>query len=137
HRGLRPDRGYSEALSLYGPKLVDADVDGDGDTDLVGIREGNITVWLRGAGAANCEAVLDFDCASSARGKGGNLNEAPVVDSDIGRKIGAGDDADLRIRILDVDGDGKSDAVIGVTRGAVPEKSEAWAVSSAKAPFSQ
>ena len=116
HRGLRPDRGYAEALSLYGPRLVDADVDGDGATDLVAVREGRLTAWLRDGA--------------------GQLAAAPVVDRDLDAKLGAGADADLRIRILDVDGDKKAEAVIGVTRGAVPERSEAWIVTGdAGGPF--
>ncbi len=115
HRGLRPDRGYAEALSLYGPRLIDADVDADGDTDLIAVHEGEVVVWRRTAG---------------------DLEASPWLSGDLGRTVGAGD-ADLRVRIVDADADGRADAVIGVTRGAVPERSEAWLVSSTSArPFS-
>jgi hypothetical protein len=109
HRGLRPDRGYAEALSLYGPRLLDVDVDGDGKTDLVAVREGRLTAWRRGD-----DGALAVD---------------PAVERDLAAALGGGD-VDLRVRLLDVDGDKRADAVIGVTRGAVPDKSEAWLVSS-------
>lgn len=109
HRGLRPDRGYAEALSLYGPRLFDVDADGDGDTDLVAVREGRLSAWRR---------------------SGGVLAPAPFVERDLARLLHAGDDADLRVRLLDVDGDGITDAIVGVTRGAVPERSQAWLLSA-------
>lgn len=112
HRGLRPDRGYAEALSLYGPRLFDADIDGDGRTDLVAVREQRLFAWRRG--------------------KDGALEPKAIVQRDIGKMIGAGDDADLRVRLVDVDGDKRIDAVVGVTRGAVPERSEAYALTVAK-----
>lgn len=111
HRGLRPDRGYAEALSLYGPRLFDVDVDGDGDADLVAVREGRLTAWTRRAG------VLD----------------PKPLERDLHAKLGAGDDADLRVRFVDVDGDRGVEAILGVTRGAVPERSEAWLLDDAAA----
>lgn len=116
HRGLRPDRGYAEALSLYGPRLFDVDVDGDGRTDLVAVREQRLFAWRRA--------------------KDGTLEEKALVQRDIGKMVGAGDDADLRVRLVDVDGDKRVDAIVGVTRGAVPERSEAYVLTSAKEPFS-
>jgi hypothetical protein len=115
HRGLRPDRGYAEALSLYGPRLFDVDADGDGDTDLVAVREGRLSAWRRHAGG---------------------LDPTPFVERNLAHELRAGDDADLRVRLLDVDGDRVIDAVVGVTRGAVPERSEAWLLSAkGKEPF--
>jgi hypothetical protein len=114
HRGFRPDRGYGAALSLYGPRLFDVDVDGDGDTDLVGLREGRLVAWTR---------------------NGALLAEAPVAAFDLGQKVHA-PGADLRVRIVDVDGDKRADALVGVTRGALPERSEAWVVKSGAQPFS-
>jgi hypothetical protein len=110
HRGLRPDRGYAEALSLYGPRLFDVDVDGDGRTDLVAVREQRLFAWRRA--------------------KDGTLEDKALVQRDIGKMVGAGDDADLRVRLVDVDGDKKVDAIVGVTRGAVPERSEAYVLTS-------
>lgn len=112
HRGLRPDRGYAEALSLYGPRLFDVDVDGDGRTDLVAVREQRLFAWRRT--------------------KDGTLEQKALVQRDIGKMVGAGDEADLRVRLVDVDGDKKVDAIVGVTRGAVPERSEAYVLTSSK-----
>jgi hypothetical protein len=112
HRGLRPDRGYAEALSLYGPRLLDADIDGDGHTDVVAIREGRLSGWLRAAGA---------------------LSREPAVERNLNALVRAGDDADLRVRLVDLDGDKRVEAVIGVTRGAVPERSEAWVLEHGEA----
>ncbi len=110
HKGLRPDRPYAEALSLYAPRFFDADVDGDRRTDLVAVREGRLVAYLRGSD--------------------GVLARAPAAARDLVRTIGASPDADLRVRVADLDGDGRGDAVIGVTEGAVPERSEAWVVPS-------
>jgi hypothetical protein len=113
-RGLRPDRGYAFALSLYAPRLVDVDVDGDGDLDLVAVRDGHLSVWLRK----------------------GTAFPQPAREIELGTLVHAGDDADLRVRF--VPGAHGSDVVVGVTRGALPERSEAWRVTStATAPFSQ
>lgn len=110
HRGFRPDRGYAEALSLYGPRLFDVDIDGDGDTDLVAVRDSRLSAWSRAGGA---------------------LAPTPVAERDLATEVRAGDDADLRVRLIDVDGDQRAEAVIGVTRGAIPERSEAWLLDDA------
>lgn len=107
HRGLRPDRGYAEALSLYGPRFFDVDVNGDGASDLVAVREARMVAWARGPQG---------------------LSSSPLVDRDLGPMVGAGDEADLRVRLVDVDGDARAEAVVGVTRGAIPERSEAWLI---------
>ena len=113
-RGLRPDRGYAFAVSLYAPRLVDVDVDGDGALDLVAVRDGHLSVWLR---------------------KGTELPQA-AREIDLGALVHASDDADLRVRF--VPGTHGAEVVVGVTRGAVPEHSEAWRVTSTPgAPLSK
>ncbi|MCC7071609.1 MAG: hypothetical protein IT383_09815 [Deltaproteobacteria bacterium] len=115
HRGLRPERGYDAALSLYAPRLHDVDVDGDGDLDLALVHEGRLTVFRRDADA---------------------LAETPVVSRDLAGAVGAGDDADLRVRLADVEGDPRVEAIVGVTRGAIPERSQAFVVGGEqRTPF--
>lgn len=115
HRGLRPERGYDAALSLYAPRAVDLDLDGDGELDLALVHEGRVTVFRR---------------------VGGELSATPLVSRDLAAAVGAGDDADLRVRLADIDGDRRAEAVVGVTRGAVPEKSEAFLVVGERMPLS-
>ena len=112
HRGLRPERGYDAALSLYAPRSLDVDVDGDGDLDLALVHEGRLTVFAR---------------------DGGQLSSAPLVSRDLASAVGAGDDADLRVRLADIEGDRRVEAVVGVTRGAIPERSEAFVVGGTAA----
>ena len=112
HRGLRPERGYDAALSLYAPRSLDVDVDGDGDLDLALVHEGRLTVFAR---------------------DGGQLSSAPLVSRDLASAVGAGDDADLRVRLADIEGDQRVEAVVGVTRGAIPERSEAFVVGGTAA----
>ena len=115
HRGLRPERGYDFALSLYAPRALDVDVDGDGAVDLALIHEGRLTVFRRA---------------------GGVLEPNPFVSQDLAAAVGASDDDDLRVRLADIEGDRRAEAVVGVTRGAIPEQSEAFVVSSDHAPLS-
>ncbi|MCC7109613.1 MAG: hypothetical protein IT382_10015 [Deltaproteobacteria bacterium] len=112
HRGLRPERGYDAALSLYAPRSLDVDVDGDDDLDLALVHEGRLTVFAR---------------------DGGQLAAAPLVSRDLALAVGAGDDADLRVRLADIEGDRRVEAVVGVTRGAIPERSEAFVVGGTAA----
>ena len=112
HRGLRPERGYDAALSLYAPRSLDVDVDGDDDLDLALVHEGRLTVFAR---------------------DGGQLSSAPLVSRDLASAVGAGDDADLRVRLADIEGDRRVEAVVGVTRGAIPERSEAFVVGGTAA----
>jgi hypothetical protein len=71
------------------------------------------------------------------RRENGVLAPAPTAELDLASKVSAGD-ADLRVRFVDVDGDKRLDALVGVTRGAIPETSAAWSVlSTADAPFSR
>lgn len=115
HRGLRPERGYDAALSLYAPRLFDVDVDGDGDLDLALVHEGRLVVFRRDGAALGAEPSLSRDLAAS---------------------VGAGGDADLRVRLADIEGDGRVEAIVGVTRGAIPEKSEAFVVGGEqRTPF--
>lgn len=109
HRGLRPERGYAEALSLYGPRLFDADADGDGDTDLVAVHEGALSAWMRAQGT---------------------LVPGERVERDLTALVGAPEEADLRVRLVDLEGDARIEAVVGVTRGPVPENSEVWVLST-------
>ncbi|MBI1946116.1 MAG: hypothetical protein HYS27_10490 [Deltaproteobacteria bacterium] len=115
HRGLRPERGYDAALSLYAPRTLDVDIDGDGDLDLALVHEGRVTVFAR---------------------EGAALAAAPVVSRDLAAAVGADGDADLRVRLLDLEGDRRAEAVVGVTHGAIPEKSDAFVVSGDRAPLS-
>ena len=113
HRGLRAERPYATALSLYGPRLIDADVDGDRLLDLVAVHEGRIGVFLRKVDGLQVEGL----------------------ERNLFALIKAGKDADLRVRIADIDGDARADAVVAVSEGAVPESSEAWTLTSASAPL--
>lgn len=114
HRGLRPERGYDAALSLYAPRAIDVDADGDGDLDLALVHEGRLTLFRRTDGV---------------------LEPAAQVNVDLAHAVGAGDDADLRVRLADIEGDGRVEAVVGVTRGAIPERSEAYLISGGRKPF--
>jgi hypothetical protein len=114
-RALRPERNYAMALSLYAPRLVDVDVDADGDLDVVAVQDDRALAWLRGRDG---------------------LAATPAVEMDLAALVRAGEDADLRTQVVDIEGDGRAELVVGVVRGAVPERSEIWIASSGAAPFS-
>lgn len=113
HRGFRPARTYAAAVSLYAPRLYDVDVDGDGALDLVVSHEERMVVFPR---------------------RGGRLVKEPLVEIDLGRALGlkSVEDVDLRTLVGDVDGDRRADLVIGVTAGALPERSATWLLSTAR-----
>ena len=113
HRGFRPARTYAAAVSLYAPRLYDVDVDGDGALDLVVSHEERMVVFPR---------------------RDGKLSKDLLVEIDLVRALGlkSVDDVDLRTLVGDVDGDRRADLVIGVTAGALPERSSTWLLSTAR-----
>lgn len=113
HRGLRPRRPYGMALSLYAPRLIDADVNGDGLDDLICVHESRVKVFLRG--------------------KDGRLSQKGR-ERDLARELSAPGD-DVRVLAGDTDGDGKAELYVGVTAGAVPERSVAFRFTSGARPF--
>jgi len=118
HRGLRPARSYAAAVSVYAPRLFDVDVDGDGVRDLVVAHEERVVVFARRAG---------------------RLDPKPLVEIDLMHALGENMSAehDLRILVDDVDGDRRADMLVGVTTGALPERSSTWLLTSGTAPFAQ
>jgi hypothetical protein len=113
HRGLRPRRPYGMALSLYAPRLIDADTNGDGRDDLVCVHESRVKVFLRGADGR-------------LQPRGHERDFATVLHAS---------DADLRMLVGDSDGDGRAELFVGITKGAVPERSAAYRVRSKRRPF--
>lgn len=113
HRGLRPQRPYGMALSLYAPRQLDVDVNGDGRPDLVLIHESRIKTFVRLANGR-----LD------PRG----------TERDFNRDLAAYGD-DVRMLVGDADGDGRAELIIGVSAGAVPERSAALRVRSGARAF--
>lgn len=114
HRGLRAQRAYAVALSLYAPHLTDADVNGDGRPDLVIAHEGRVGVFLRGEAGA-----------LSAKGTVRDLQSA----------LG-GDDVDVRVLPVDLGGGAGEELLLSVTEGAVPERSSAYVLRAKPSPTS-
>jgi hypothetical protein len=103
-RGLRGERGYGAALSLYAPRVLAVDGDGDGNDDLVALHEGRLALFLR---------------------EGGRLREQPVV-RDLAALLRTGDD-DLRVRVA------PGRVVASVSAGAMPERSRVVVVDGTPA----
>jgi hypothetical protein len=114
HRGLRPRRAYGAAVSLYAPRMIDADVDGDGAADLVLVHESRIKVFYRRAGA---------------------LTALDAVERDLASIVGAPADDDVRVLVHDLDGDKRAELIVGTSNGPVPDRSSGWRVRTNKRAF--
>jgi hypothetical protein len=117
HRGLRPARTYAAAVSVYAPRLFDVDVDGNGTLDFVVAHEERVVVFARRADR--------------------RLDPQPWVTIDLIDTLGlqTAEEQDLRVLVDDVDGDRRADMLIGVSTGALPERSATFMLASKDAPF--
>ena len=70
HRGLRAQRSYGAALSLYAPLLYEADLNGDGEIDLLAVHDGSAALFLRNNGRLSSKGIYaDLNTLTKARGR--------------------------------------------------------------------
>ena len=70
HRGLRAQRSYGAALSLYAPLLYEADLNGDGEVDLLTVHDSKAALFLRKGGALATRALYaDLNALTKAKGR--------------------------------------------------------------------
>lgn len=115
-RSLRAERAYAAAISVYAPRLLELDVDGDADLDLVVVLERALVVFRRGS---------DGRLATSGERR------------DLGALLGVGADVDLRVRRGPKNG--AADTVVVVaSEGTAPEDSDVVVIAGdAAAPLSR
>ena len=107
-RSLRGERAYAAAISVYAPRLLSTDVDGDGDDDLVVLHERSLTLHRRGAD--------------------GLLSTSGEV-RDVAALIGARSSAELRLQR----GPTPSTLLVASSEGALPEYSDVVVLGGPKA----
>jgi hypothetical protein len=105
-KGVGPDKPYGNALSVYVPHFIDADMDGDGQTDLVTVHEGDVHLFLRSESGAL----------------------APALHLDLHAKLNVPDDANIRVFVTNFDGDKSSELVVALSQGLLPKRTRVFRV---------
>lgn len=106
--GVKAQRRYAAAMSIYAPKLFDIDVDGDGDLDLL--------------------ALLDDEAYAFQR-DGGTLVPKAIGKINLRQRLPGVAKKNLRVVVGDLDGDGCADLVVGARLGRLSKESQAFLVS--------
>jgi hypothetical protein len=110
-RALRGERPYSTALSLYAPRMLVVDVDGDADLDLVAVHERRLLIFVRGSD--------------------GRLALTPI-ERDVGRLASSSAEADLRVVAT------TQSLIVAASVGALPERTDIVELTgTAAAPLAQ